>query len=363
MKLTVSKDLLMSALRRVLNVISTRTPLPVLNNVLLETVDDKLVLVGTDLEVSMRTEVPVTVAEPGNATVMAKKFGQIISVLPDGDVLLETDANYHTKISCKKSFFKIVGTDSAEFPRESPMENGWSFTTTCGDFQKLLSKVSYAASPDESRRVLNGILLSMRGGALTAAATDGRRLALIEKPLPGGAPGEGDVILPPKVVSEAQRIGEPSESLTVQLTERRVAFKTGSTLITSKLVDGNYPNYRQVVPAAFAQSVIVPKAELQAVLNRVSMVVSETSASVKLKLEKAQATVSATSSEFGESSEPIEVSYEGKPLQIAFNPGFLIDPLKFLDCEQVVIKFNDEYSPVSIEGDEGFLYIIMPMRV
>jgi len=363
MKLTVSKDALASAVRQVLNVVSARTTLAVLNNVLLEIVEDKLVLTGTDLEVSIRTEVPVTVAEPGSVTVLAKKFGQIIGSLPEGEVLLETDEKQHTTISCKKAFFKIVGMDSAEFPRESPLENGWSFTMTCAEFRKILGKVAYAASPDESRRVLNGILLSLRNGMLTTAATDGRRLALVEKSMADAVPGEGDVILPPKAVNEIQKLGDGNETLTVHLTDRRVAFNAGSTLITSKLVDGNYPNYRQVIPASFASSVIIPREEFQTVLNRVSMVVSETSASLKLKLDKAQMTVSATSAEFGESSEPLEVSYEGKPVQIAFNPDFLKDPLRHLDSDQVILQFNDEYSPVSISGDEGFLYIIMPMRV
>jgi DNA polymerase-3 subunit beta len=244
------------------------------------------------------------------------------------------------------------------------MENGWSFTTTCGDFRKNLSKVSYSASPDESRRVLNGILLSLRQGMLTMAATDGRRLALVEKPLTGGSTGEeGDVILPPKVVAELQKLGEVADELVVQLTDRKAAFRAGGTVITSKLVDGNYPNYRQVIPAKFTSSVIIPREEFQAVLNRVSMVVSETSSSIKLKLEKALATVNATSAEFGESSEPLEVSYEGKEIQMAFNPAFLSEPLKHLETDQVVLDFNDEYSPMKISGDEGFLYIIMPMRV
>jgi DNA polymerase-3 subunit beta len=211
--------------------------------------------------------------------------------------------------------------------------------------------------------VLNGILLSLRSGMLTTAATDGRRLALVEKALSGSVPGEGDVILPPKVVNEIQKMGEADKSLTVQLTERKAAFKTEDTVITSKLVDGNYPNYRQVIPATFSQSIVIPRTEFQTVLNRVSMVVSETSSSVKLKVDKAQIVVSAVSSEFGESSEPLEVSYDGKSLQIAFNPAFLMDPLKHLESDQVRLEFNDEFSPVMISGDEGFVYIIMPMRV
>jgi len=222
--------------------------------------------------------------------------------------------------------------------------------------------VSYAASPDESRRVLNGVLLSLRAGMLTTAATDGRRLALVEKALTESMPGEGDVILPPKAVGEILKLESGDQPLTVQLTERQVSFRAGNTLVSSKLVEGNYPNYRQVIPSTFTHSLVIPRQEFQTVLNRVSMVVSETSASVKIRLEKAAMNVSATSTEFGESSESVEVSYDGRTIQIAFNPAFLLEPLKHLESDQVIMQFNDEYSPISLTGDEGFIYIIMPMR-
>lgn len=362
MKVTLSRDLLANALRKVLSVVSSRTTLPVLSNVLLEAEDGKLALTGTDLEVSIRTQVPATVTDAGNLTLLAKKFGQIVSALPAGDVTLETQANQGVSISCKRSFFRVNGLDGAEFPREQESDSAWSFTSTANEFKKILGKVSYAASPDESRQVLNGILVSLRTGILTTAATDSRRLALVEKPLAGENPGEGDVILPPKVVGEIQKIFESEEPLTVQLSEKRIVFKTGDTVVTSKLVEGNYPNYRQVIPGTFGRSIVLPREELVNVLTRVGMVVSETSASVKFKVENAQIVVSASSPEYGESSEPVDVAYEGPGVQLAFNPGFLMEPLKHLECDKVVLQFNDEYSPVALSGDEGFLYILMPMR-
>jgi DNA polymerase-3 subunit beta len=155
---------------------------------------------------------------------------------------------------------------------------------------------------------------------------------------------------------------EEDGALTVRLTESRASFAFGDTLITSKLVDGTYPNYRQVVPSAFSRSAVFPRELFATVLNRVSMVVSETSASVRLNLQNAMLTVSAASTEVGEGSEPLEISYEGEAVDIAFNPAFLADPLRHLECDQLILQFNDQYSPVSIGGDEGFLYVIMPMR-
>ena len=379
MELTVSKDILAGALRNALNVVGKSSTLPILNNVLLEAKDNKLVVVGTDLDITVRTEVPVTLKEEGTITLLAKKFGQIINSLPDGEVTLKTDDKQQATISCKKSFFRLVGMDSAEFPRESAIENGFSFSLPPHEFRKILAKVSYAVCPDVTRRALNGVLLSLRGGKLTAAATDGRRLALMEKQLAEGTPGEGDVILPPKAVAEAEKLcalgadkpastkqqqaQQVEEPIQVTLSDRRAAFKLGGTLLTTKLVDGNYPNYRQVIPTAFASSVIIPREDFSAVLNRVAMVVTENSATVRINLENAKMTVSALSSEIGEASEPMEVSYEGKPLQIAFNPEFLSEPIKQLECDQLVLNVNDEFSPLSLTGDDGFLYIIMPMRV
>ncbi len=362
MKVAIAKDKLMTGLKQVLTVVSSRTTLPVLNNVLLEASDEKLVLTTTDLEVCITTNIPATVQEPGSTTLPAKKFSQIIGSLSAGDVTLESGDDQLTSISCGKSYFRIVGLNPDEFPRDAEFAEEWAFTITGKELSKSLSKVSYASSLDETRHVLNGTLLSLRGGVLTIAGTDGRRLALVEKPLEGDSLPDGDVILPPKVVGELERVLHGDVEVSVKLSEARVSFAFGNSLITSKLVEGTYPNYRQVVPASFKHSVTIPRDLFSTVLNRVAMVVSESSSSVKLRLENAVLTVSATSSEFGEAREPLEVSYEGEPLEIAFNPIFFTEPMRHLECDQLLMQFNDEYSPVSLSGDEGFLYVVMPMR-
>jgi len=150
--------------------------------------------------------------------------------------------------------------------------------------------------------------------------------------------------------------------VSIQLSESRAAFVLGRTLITSKLVEGSYPNYRQVVPGTFNHSAVIPRETFSTVIGRVAMVITDTSAAVALKLEKAQMTISASSAEVGEGNEAFEISFDGDPLDISFNPHFLLEPLKTLEADQVVLQFNDQYSPVAISGDEGFLYVIMPMR-
>jgi len=362
MKATISQELLSAGLRRVLNIVSTRTTLPALNNVLMECEDGKLVLTTTDLEVCIRTALEADVTEAGATTLPAKKFAQIIGSLPAGDVSLSTDDKELTSISCLKSFFRIVGLADKEFPRDTEFSEEWGFTIPSDELKKSLAKVSYASSTDETRHVLNGILLSLRSGVLTIAATDGRRLALVERTLEGDGLPDGDVILPPKVVTELERTMPAGGDVTVRLSESRAAFSFGTTFVTSKLVEGTYPNYRQVIPAEFTQSIGIPRETFAAVLNRVSMVVTDSSSSARLRLEDGVMAISATSNEFGEAKEPLDVSYEGTPFEIAFNPVFFSDPLRHLECDELLMQFNDEYSPVSIAGDEGFLCVVMPMR-
>lgn len=362
MKVTIPKDDLANILRKVLSAVNTKTTIPVLNNVYLEASENKLAVAATDLEVFIRSQIDATVESEGQTTLPARKFGQIISALPDGKVVLETDENEQTSIACNRSFFRMLGLSASEFPFDEESDGEWNFTLPAPDFKKMLSKVSYAASTDESRHVLNGILLSIRDGIVTSVGTDGRRLALLEGPLNNENIADGDVILPPKVIAELIKVLDQDSELTVQLSDSRACFILPDTLITSKLVEGSYPNYRQVIPSGFNNSAVFPRDSFAQAVNRVAMVVTESSSSVRLNLETGKATISASSAEVGESNEPLEVSYEGEPLEISLNPQFLIDPLRHMECDQVVLQFNDQFSPVSLSGDEGFLYIIMPMR-
>jgi len=362
MKCSVTKEALATGLRRVLSVVSTKTTLPILGNVLVEAEDGKLALTTTDLEVSVTTTIDATVEVPGATTLPAKKFGQIVNVLPVGDVSLETTEDQLTSLSCMRAFFKIVGLSPEEFPRENEIGETWKFTMPAIEFKKDLNKVSYAASAEDARRVLTGILLSLRDGVLTTAATDGRRLALVEKPLQEESQVDGDVILPPKLVIELQRVLEDGGELNVEVSDSRIIFNFGTTVIISKLVEGAYPNYRQVIPQSFSRSAVFPRETFVTVLTRVGTVVAEASGSVRLDLQPAAMTVKAVSTEFGESEEPMDISYDGEPVTIAFNPLFLLDPLKNMEADQVTVEFNDQFSPISLSGDEGFLCIVMPMR-
>lgn len=366
MKLTLTTENLLFGLRRVMTVIGNNAANPIMNNFLLEAEDNKLYVTGVDNEIRTRTETPALVFAPGKITLPGKKFYQIASALPAGDVSLETteEDDEVVSLSCQKAFYKIRGLNAAGYPEMDSFIEEWSFSMPAKELVSALTKVFYARSDDESRKVLHGVLLSVRAGMLTVAATDGRRLALVEKVISGQVDEikDSDIILPYKTVSELIKSLDTSKDVKISLSAAVAVFETRSTTITSKLAEGAYPNYRSVIPDHFDRKVAMSRAAFADVLNRIALVVNESSGSINLDLSTAQITVWGKSVEYGEARESIEVSYDGDAMNIAFNPEFFMEPLKYLECDQVVMKFNDNFSPVAVCGDEGFLYILMPMR-
>lgn len=364
MKCTLTKDNLTTGLRHVLSVVSTKTALPVTGNVLLEAEEGKLTLTTTDLEMTVTTGVEAVVETPGSLTVPAKKFGQIASVLSGGDVTLGlNDAGFLT-VCCQRASFRLATLSAEEFPRNEELSDSWQFTMSCADFRDSLAKVAYATSPDDSRWVLCGLLLSLREGTFVVAATDTRRLALVEKPLIEDTDIDGDAILPPKIVGELVRSMPVEGQVSIEVSETRIAFRFGPTLMCSKLIEGAYPDYRKVIPAAFSGTATMQREELLGVLHRVGTVIADMSTgAVTTTFADNRMTVKASSTEFGDSEEPFDVVYTGEELEKSFNPAYLTEPLKNMRSDEVQLQFNaDVYTPVALSGDEGFLCVIMPMR-
>jgi DNA polymerase III subunit beta len=361
MKITVDQSVLVSGLAHIQNAISNRPTIPVLSNVLLAAENNELVLTATDLDLSVTTTIECTVDSPGTTTLPAKKLAQIIRQLPSAPVTIDTDENQLSSISCNQSFFKILGVSDLEFPVETGLEDARTFTLPNEQFRKMLEKISYSVSTDETRLVLNGILLSIREGTLTAVATDGRRLALMETILDADEVLDGDTILPSKAVNELQKLLTDKGDVKISFGESRATFETNNTILRTKLIEGNYPNYRQVIPSGFTEMIEIPREDLTKAITRVSLILSDTSASVKMAMEAERVIISANSNA-DESTEPIAVNYMGSAISISFNPHFIQEPLKRLDCNNVTLKFNDKISPIGLFGDEGFIYVIMPMR-
>ena len=361
MKITVEQSILIAGLTKVQSAVSSRPTIPVLSNILFVAEDGILKLTATDLEVSISTSIEAEVTTPGKTTLPAKKFIQFIRQFPSDKITIDTDENHVSNISCQGIKHVENGLSDAEFPSENDIADARSFTFESMKLKKMMDKISYSVSNDETRLVLNGIFLSIRQGTLTAVATDGRRMALMESLIDSEEDTDGDTILPSKAVSELAKVLSADGNVTVQLGDVYASFEVGNTKLQTKLIEGTYPNYRQVIPASFSQQIAIPREKFNTALQCVSPQLTETSSAVKIAMTAAEIVVSATSNS-GTSSAPVGVSYDGEETAISFNPTFIMDPLRKLENDEVILKFNDKISPIGLYGDEGFLYIIMPMR-
>ena len=363
MKFSVSKDKLLEGLRTVQNVVSTRTTLPILSNVLLQAEGGELRLTTTDLDVGVRGRVEAEVERPGTTTLPARRLASIVNALPADDISIEIDSKNVASIRSGPSFFKILGLPEEEFPPFPKFEGARVFAIKQKDLRDGLKKTAYAISNDETRYVLNGIFCSFKDNKLTIVATDGRRLALAEIELEFPHSQEVDFIIPAKAVTELQRLLGDEGEMKLSVNENQVAFDLNGTLLVSKLIEGNYPNYRQVIPAETKERITLEREVFLNTVHRVALLASDKSNSVKLVFTKNNIDVQANTPEVGESRESLPVQYKGKEFSIAFNPEFLMAPLRNLPNDEVFLDLTDEMSPGMIKIPEPFLYVLMPMRV
>jgi len=363
MKFSVSKEKLLEGLQTVQNVVSTRTTLPILANVLLQAVDGQLRFTTSDLDVGIRASVEVNVEKPGATTLPARRLLSIVRELPANEITVEVDSKNVASIRSGPSFFKILGLPEEEFPPLAKFENAKTFTLRQKDLKDALKKTAYAISTDETRYVLNGILFSFRENKLTLVATDGRRLALVDIELEFPRSHEGDVIIPSKTVNEIARLLTDDGEIKISIGENQAAFEVNGTLLVSKLIEGNYPNYKQVIPAETKERVTLERVIFHDAVHRVSLLASEKSNSVKLVFTKNNLEIAANTPDVGEARESLAIAYKGRDMAIAFNPEFLMAPLKNLSVDEVFLDLIDEMSPGVVKIQGPFLYVIMPMRI
>jgi len=363
MKFSVSKEKFLAGLQAVQNVVSTRTTLPILSNVLLQARDGQVRFTTSDLDVGITGTIDAQIEREGATTLPARRLATIVRELPAADISIEVDSKNIASIRCGQSFFKILGLPEEEFPPLPQFEGAKEFKLQQKDLRDALKKTSYAISTDETRYVLNGILFSFRDGKLTMVATDGRRLALVDLEVEFPRSQEIDIIVPTKCVTELGRMTSDSGELTMSVAENQLAFEVGTTLLVSKLVEGNYPNYRQVIPGEANERVTLEREQFLNSVHRVSLLSSEKSNSVKLVFTKNNIEIVANTPDIGEARESLPVTYKGRDMAIAFNPEFLMAPLRNLSNEEVYLDLIDEMSPGVIKIQSPFLYVLMPMRI
>lgn len=363
MKFRISKEAFLDGLQKVQHVVSSRTTLPILSNVLLVAKDGRIQFTTTDLDVGITGSVEAQIEKEGATTLPAKRLVSIIRELPSSEVEVSVDAKNHASIRSGPSFFKIIGLSETEFPPLPDFEGAKVFKIPQQTLRDGLKKTSYAISTDETRYVLNGIFASFRDGKLTLVATDGRRLAMVDADLEFPASHETDIIIPTKAVQELQRLLGDSGEVIVKLSDSQISFAVGDSLLASKLIEGNYPNYRQVIPGDSNERVVISREALLETVRRVSLLSSDKSNSVKLVFSENHIEVTANSPDVGEAQESMDVIYQGPPMQIAFNPEFLQAPLRNLDTTDIYLDLIDEMSPGVLRIEGTFLYVLMPMRV
>jgi DNA polymerase-3 subunit beta len=363
MKFRISKEAFLDGLQKVQHVVSNKTTLPILSNVLMVAKDGRIQFTTTDLDVGITGSVEAQIEKEGATTLPAKRLVSIVRELPSSEVEVSVDAKNHASIRSGPSFFKIIGLGVAEFPPLPDFAGAKEFKIPQVTLRDGLKKTSYAISNDETRYVLNGIFTSFRDGKMTLVATDGRRLAMVDADLEFPASHESDVIVPTKAVQELQRLLGENGDVIVKLSDSQISFTIGDTLLCSKLIEGNYPNYRQVIPGDSNERVVIPREALLETVRRVSLLSSDKSNSVKLVFSENRIEVTANSPDVGEAQESLDVIYQGPAMQIAFNPEFLQAPLRALDSDDVYLDLIDEMSPGVLRIEGTFLYVLMPMRV
>jgi len=358
---------------QVLNVVGSKATMPILSNVLIEADKDQVSLTTTNLDLGIRCKIKAEIKEPGSVTLPVKRLASIVRELPNVDVVLDASPNHQVKLSSGGSTFKIMGIGKEEFPPLPELGDEKSFTLEQSELAAMLKSVAYAESQDETRYILNGVFFSFKDGKFTLVATDGRRLALMAKEMDIAAESGGSIILPAKTVSELSRMLDKGEKVKISFNDRRCSFQIGSNkdasglvdsiYLYSKVVEGNYPNYNQVIPKETHQRIKLERELLLQCVHRAALVCSEKANSVKLKLTSNLLEITAQSPDFGEAHESMAINYSGPDLQVAFNPGFILDPLKALTKDEIFFELKDEISPGVFKTLDSFVCVIMPVRL
>jgi DNA polymerase-3 subunit beta len=375
MKLKIGKSELQKGLGRIQAIVEKRNSMPILANVLLEAEkggdgDGTLRLAATDLEVGLRGQHAARVETAGGLTVAAKKLFEIVRELPDDEIALEATANSYLDIRCLRSHFTLAGTAAEEYPTLPEFSPEATVRIPSEVLSGMIERTMYAASVDETRYNLNGVFLEVHAdtGKLRMVATDGHRLALVDREVPGdlGALATG-VIIPRKGLAELKRLLDEDDVDEVEIGfegNSGLARKGGVTLVM-RLIEGEFPNYQQVIPSDVSVRLVVPGDQLVQALRRVVLLSSERSRAVKLELSEGQLLVSSNNPDLGDASDELDIEYAGDAIAVGFNARYLLDALGSLHAKEVRVGLQNDLSPAQLTpaNDDDTLAVVMPMRL
>ena len=366
MRVVCGKDELAEKLQIVGRGVSTRTTVQILAGIMLRASEGRLYLSATDMEISLRVSLEAQVEDEGAVVVPGRLLVDIVRLLPGGEVTLEHGAEDGVaRLTCGSASYALNTYGPEDFPRLPEIDPETSFTVDRKGFLDTVARVSRSASRDESRPVLTGVLVRFEGGKVVMAATDSYRLSVKETELAQGPPQELEAIVPARALAELARVGQATESETIEVgvQENQIVFGVDGVWLTARRIDGQFPNYRQLLPEQFEAEVQLPREELLDVVRRTGLLAQRKSP-LRLRFEDGELTVSAQTQDIGEARESLPVSYAGETLEIGFNAEFLRDGLESVTDETVRLKLISPLRPGLLHGEsDDFLYLIMPIRL
>ena len=374
MKFKVNRNHFFNGLSSVTNVVGNRATMPILQNVLIEAEGDMITLTTTNLDLGICCRIKASVSSPGRITLPVKKLVPIIRALSSADTIVELTGKDRVKITSGSSVFQLAGLPADQFPPISNFAGQSTITIDQDNLGSMLRKVSYAQSTDENRYILNGVFFEFSAGKLTLVATDGRRLAKCEQKLEGSDKTLA-LILPARTITELSRLLKSGGKVHVSNNERQVGFTidiptndeglVDRIQLVSKVVEGNYPNYRQVIPKDVGSKVRLEREKLLESVQRAALMTDDRSNTIRMTVsKKTQNLEISAKSDSGEAHEPIAVKYDGPEVNIAFNPQYVIEPLRNVTEDEIDFEFKDDMSPGVIRGlKEDFLCVVMPQRI
>ncbi len=366
MEITVRRDTLLRALQMMQGVAESRSSaMPILQNVLIETDGKKRIrLLGTNLDISLRAVFEAEVGKAGKVTLSARKLFDIVRELPEADVRMAEEQGQWVRMTCERSNFRFPGLPPSDFPSLPEAKEAEPQKVPARTLAEMIRKTMFAISQDETRYTYNGVYMETEDGKLRLVATDGHRLAMIERPCPGVRLGQG-VIVHKKALGELVKLLQASEEeVSISLTQNHVIFRLEGVELSARLIDGEFPKYRQVIPERQGKPIHTDREALVRALRRVSLFTNETRM-VKFVFHSGQLTLTTNGSDAGEAQEVLESDYAGEELVIGFNSRYCLDVLNILDEPKVCFELKDSLSPgvITPEGAEGYTYVVMPMRV
>ena len=376
MKIVIDKRQLLLSLQRVQGIVERRSTMPILSNVLIETTNGGIHVVATDLEIGVRGFYPGIVHDTGGITLSARKLFEIVRELPEGEVTLSTEENHRAIIQAGRSHFKMIALPPGDFPALPAFVEKEMVPMSSDMLQDLIKRTVFATADGDTRQILNGILLEIsvveKQTRIRVVGTDGHRLSLAEKLLKDVDPPwkESDaprqIVIPKKAVLEIRRLLEEGETdLLIGLMKNQIGFKFGQLFLMSRLLEGTYPNYQQVIPPQADKFIKVNRSDFEGVLKRVVLFSREKTHAVVMEVSKGRALLSSNDPEVGEAKEDLPVEYEGEKLTIGFNARYLLEALGAMDTDSAIIEIQNALSPCVLRQDNGkdYLWVVMPLRL